>query len=630
MCTIIGVSCLLSVASSVCVRAYDNSIKFSKTNIKTWNQGSNGFAENDSQMLCRLSSSDTIHKGGCGHFAITSILVKCGYLNPKTESPIDVVKFAYENDLYDAGWGHFNPNNIGKLNSDLECVSAYFDLSSYSLKDALAFLKKKYYEGYFLQVCVRASGVTNGHYIFIDGYDNNGDIIITDSGFYGTKWSDLYGKSDTHIKYVNIYKSKSGKNCNELKSVYEIDGGSKKLFATGTSIDTTGSGSTSSDGRSQSPEQFLEILQKYSDNVKKYKNEGIYTVYSNNGVHNVYSVAVAKAKEGVTAEVKGEKKTNVHRMKVNCALMVTWALNEIGILEDGQAMWGTKNKTVHYTKGAKENIEKYCDVTYFDSSTGYPTASELVSSGKLQPGDIVTWASYGHTNVYAGDNEWYDTGRGGPCTPTYLYTDIRSSDMLNGLSCIFYSFGPCKSISMGSTTVSAIIRLKTIEGLSEDEMNRYEKLVSEWELDGMPEQFNIADAQISITFTSVLSTDEEKMLEEIKSGIEDSKLNILETARVVIAFVGLLLMIYGILFFTAYLFDLSNNFIDIRLLSVISLGRYAASSEKDYGSSENSNVTYMTTRMVIKRVIVLEAVGLLLVSGNVYRLLRFLLSYVKR
>ena len=42
---------------------------------------------------------------------------------------------------------------------------------------------------------------------------------------------------------------------------------------------------------------------------------------------------------------------------------------------------------------------------------GNKTASALIKSGKLQAGDIIAWYNMQHTNIYAGDNKWYDAGR---------------------------------------------------------------------------------------------------------------------------------------------------------------------------------------------------------------------------
>ncbi len=38
-------------------------------------------------------------------------------------------------------------------------------------------------------------------------------------------------------------------------------------------------------------------------------------------------------------------------------------------------------------------------------------AKDLIADGTIQPGDVIMWYNSGHTNAYAGNNTWYDTGR---------------------------------------------------------------------------------------------------------------------------------------------------------------------------------------------------------------------------
>lgn len=86
----------------------------------------------------------------------------------------------------------------------------------------------------------------------------------------------------------------------------------------------------------------------------------------------------------------------------NCALMVTHALQKIGVLTKGNYFYSNDKGEPQGAAGWKE-ICKYADVFYVNRKR----ATEL----NLQPGDIVMWDT--HVNVYIGKNEkglmtWYD------------------------------------------------------------------------------------------------------------------------------------------------------------------------------------------------------------------------------
>ena len=69
------------------------------------------------------------------------------------------------------------------------------------------------------------------------------------------------------------------------------------------------------------------------------------------------------------------------------------------------------------------------------------------TEGNLLPGDICTYVSIGHTNVYAGNGLWYEFGR---CALNGKYVDNEY---------VFDSFGPVAAVNMSDTKIGTIIRL---------------------------------------------------------------------------------------------------------------------------------------------------------------------------
>lgn len=238
------------------------------------------------------------------------------------------------------------------------------------------------------------------------------------------KWS---SSNPSVAKVSSSGKVTAVSNGNAVITATSKDGSNKK--ATCNVIVLKPSSGNSSTGSTASAKKLLQILQKYSSQIQSDKTKGITWAYQNNGASKTWSEAVQRGKKnGITYS--------------NCALMVNWALREMKIL-DRKSFWGETGGNVHYTGNAKEQLLKYCDIIAV-----YKTPQQLLDEGNLKPGDICTYVDYRHTNVYAGDGRWYDSGR------------TSAVGGYQGKTFVFNSFGPAASINMTGTTVSYIIRLK--------------------------------------------------------------------------------------------------------------------------------------------------------------------------
>ena len=207
------------------VYGYDSSKEFKQEDVSTWNQGSHTFIDpsdgvswND-KIYLGTSTTRTIHQAGCGYYACSYMAVKNGSMNPKEKTPIDFVKWANSGDNTELADWHFNFSNITGFDPDLECITKQAAVPGNTTSEQLTYLKGKFYEeNNFIILCVVCAN-TDGHYIFIDGW-NGDEISIGDSGLQGTKWSDHYGQCSTTITGMWLFKSKSGKKPSELPSIY--------------------------------------------------------------------------------------------------------------------------------------------------------------------------------------------------------------------------------------------------------------------------------------------------------------------------------------------------------------------------------------------------------------------------
>lgn len=173
--------------------------------------------------------------------------------------------------------------------------------------------------------------------------------------------------------------------------------------------------------------KLLSFLQKYSNQVQADKAAGIKWTYSNDAKNNWADAYKASRKKKVGY--------------VNCALTSRWALRDLGYL-DSANFWGIKGGGIEFRGTAKTQILQHCVILSVNK-----TPNQLLAEGNLLPGDICSYVSMQHTNVYAGNGLWYDSGRCG-----------ANGSYVNG-QYIFDSFGPEDTISMSGTKIGHIIRI---------------------------------------------------------------------------------------------------------------------------------------------------------------------------
>ena len=106
-------------------------------------------------------------------------------------------------------------------------------------------------------------------------------------------------------------------------------------------------------------------------------------------------------------EEQWDKALKKGKRACNCALLARWALKEAGLIpQDAGIFYGKKGGTIQWGAGTKAAVTKTCDLI----KVGNKTVKQLIASGDLQSGDIVTYVDIQHTNIYAGDSKWYDAG----------------------------------------------------------------------------------------------------------------------------------------------------------------------------------------------------------------------------
>lgn len=129
--------------------------------------------------------------------------------------------------------------------------------------------------------------------------------------------------------------------------------------------------------------------------------------------HSLDRVAENLDKNGFRYSVNGGKgsyrRSKETRRVTNCALYVSWALQDAGIIKKGQVFWIDKG-------GAIRGKRKSCITKNSKLKVLHP--HKKAKHAGLKKGDICGWDSHIHTAVYAGRDAkgrtlWYSAGRDG-------------------------------------------------------------------------------------------------------------------------------------------------------------------------------------------------------------------------
>lgn len=159
------------------------------SDVSCWWQGR---CPNDNGRRLHGGTGSTIGAAACSYFATSYMLVKMGEMNPHKETPHNLVDKADEKQLWRNSWGMFDFHYINEIYPNVEMVNWKIPLSG-NLEEQLATIRGLMEEdGLFVVVCIVTDYSASGHYIFIDGFDDDGNVIVGDSSYEGITWEDCY------------------------------------------------------------------------------------------------------------------------------------------------------------------------------------------------------------------------------------------------------------------------------------------------------------------------------------------------------------------------------------------------------------------------------------------------------
>ena len=206
------VLCLIcSALSGMAMPAFANKHDVSEINdgykkeyaydVYRWWQGEIPFDR--SNIIPNSSSSESLYSA-CSYFATSYMLVKMGLLKPyKKETPITFIDKAREIEAYASSWGLFDFERLSEIYPEIEVVDTFYNTQKMTYEEVKNEIKVRMGKGEFVIACVAGSD-TNGHYIFVDGFNEDDEMVIGDSTRAGTKWTDTYGAEGHNNKIVHI------------------------------------------------------------------------------------------------------------------------------------------------------------------------------------------------------------------------------------------------------------------------------------------------------------------------------------------------------------------------------------------------------------------------------------------
>lgn len=170
----------------------------------------------------------------------------------------------------------------------------------------------------------------------------------------------------------------------------------------------------------------------------------------------------------------------------------------------------------------------------------------------------------------------------------------------------------------------------SVDGKSDDKVDAdlgNDGLPKEWELVGMSKRKYLYESQNKIDLpngSSGLSVKQRQHLASIKEDVTAvDGFNLIVFLRTLVAFVGILFFAWAIFLIVAYLFDRSNIFFEISLVSIMTMGSVTVMA------LDESDARRANTSLIARRVILSLVIGYVLVAGVMYSGLDWLLQLIQ-
>lgn len=145
------------------------------------------------------------------------------------------------------------------------------------------------------------------------------------------------------------------------------------------------------------------------------------------------------------------------------------------------------------------------------------------------------------------------------------------------------------------------------------------------------EKNQLIESQLDLTSRDNCSLLEVTELENWKDNLQLQKEDgVYRYIRASFLFVGILITIYSMLLFIAFQFDRVNNFVEIELLCILTLGKLQRAPDENSSTftPDNPRTRLVTQKDIIGVTLAGVTIGVLLISGKVFSIIQFLLDKI--
>ena len=189
--------------------------------VEYWSQGLDPWGQES--VMGNTGTGYSIAGNCCSYYGMTYALVKMGIYDPKKgDNMSTLVKAMRDKGIItqDSDWlCEFTriPEVYPDVQIELNNGQERWYQGCGDWESSKAYFKQKYNEGYYIVLCITSDN-TQGHFIFIDGFTEDGKTSVGDSAYAS---STILEELHTNIYASNYVLFKYKKPCNTQPSIYD-------------------------------------------------------------------------------------------------------------------------------------------------------------------------------------------------------------------------------------------------------------------------------------------------------------------------------------------------------------------------------------------------------------------------
>lgn len=154
----------------------------------------------------------------------------------------------------------------------------------------------------------------------------------------------------------------------------------------------------------------------------------------------------------------------------------------------------------------------------------------------------------------------------------------------------------------------------TSNPMTDEEKERYQQILDDYDLVGMPDKSVLLDNSLDFELAdnTVLSLEENNQLANIKENLNTGRLTVLGVFSVLCKVLGIILLIYAMLLIVGSITDKINMWVDVSIIKILTFGRNTLITSED---DQDADVKGMITiKQMAFRIVIVFLIGLLLLT----------------